>query len=173
MGTDLEVAKVWMMKEWRQLLVDILVEGINSSCFTGAILQDTFQLAEAGLYWILLLSTWIQLTTSKGQPWCWKQKKAEPRTLHYSYWGSLLLQMLDFAFLGPPSLQSICTSSENSSWKHVMLFVLLIEPLSTRFWSKFWLAAESHVKTEMPGVSPSCLCRRASCLLVEGIFWGH
>ena len=59
MGTDLKVAKVWMMKERRQLLVDILVEGINSSSFTGTILQDTFQLAEAGLYWILLLSSGV------------------------------------------------------------------------------------------------------------------
>ena len=70
MGTDLEVTKVWMMKEWRQLLMDILVEGINSSSFTGAILQDTFQLAEAGFYWILLLSSGTQLATSYGQPRC-------------------------------------------------------------------------------------------------------
>ena len=115
MGTDLEVTKVWMMKEWRQLLVDILVEGINSSCFTGAILQDTFQLAEAGLYWILLLSSGTQLATSNGQPRRRQQQKMEPRTLHDCDQVSLLLQILDFAFLGPLSLQSICTSSKHSS----------------------------------------------------------
>merc|ERR1719376_1134906 len=60
-----------MLEEWRQLLMDILIEGINCGSFTGAILQDTFQLAEAGVYWILLLlSVGTQLATSNGQPRC-------------------------------------------------------------------------------------------------------
>ena len=117
------------MEEWRQLLVDVLVEGINSSSLTGAILQDTFQLAEAGLYWIFPLSRWIQLTTSNGQPRCSQQQQTEPRSLHYCDRGELLPQNLGLAFLGPQSLQSIDTSSKDSSWKHV----LYIEPFPTIF----------------------------------------
>ena len=100
MVTNLEVAKVWMLEERRQLLVDILVEGINCGSFTGAILQDTFQLAKAGVYWILLLSSGTQLATSNGQPRCKSQKQnMEQRTLHCCDQASMLLQNLDFAFL--------------------------------------------------------------------------
>ena len=43
--------------------------------------------------------------------------------------GELNPQNFGFAFLGPPSLQPIDTSSKDSSWKHV----LYIEPLPTVF----------------------------------------
>ena len=118
------------MEKWRQLFVDIFVEGINSSSFAGAILQDTFQLTEAGLYWIFFLSRWTQLTTSNGQPKCRQQKQTEQSSLHFCNRGALLPQILCFSW---------ATESVNKMYQFkgfqlkIFMSYRSIEPLPTVF----------------------------------------